>query len=126
MFYKPEPNNGYEARTYMMVSDNATGPWTSPDSGNSMGLEVFAANGIDEPLEGANGYFDNEGNFVLYVDAYMHGGNADTPFFYVGKTDADGDFKSWTVLGEGSHNINSLSPRHGSVVKITETEEIII
>lgn len=113
LFYKPENGN---VKINMLVSDNATGPYTSPDANNSAGLDVFST--VNEALEGGNGFFDHNGDFVLYADAFGHG----TSYFYVAKTDADGDFKSWTVYGESAHNINSLSPRHGSVVPIT-TEE---
>lgn len=113
LFYKPENGN---VKINMLVSDSATGPYTSPDASNSAGLDVFST--VNEALEGGNGFFDHNGDFVLYADAFGHG----TSYFYVAKTDADGDFKSWTVYGESAHNINSLSPRHGSVVPIT-TEE---
>ena len=115
LFYKPEGDENNVAKIRMMVSDNATGPYASPVS-DTAGLDIFP--GIDEALEGGNGYFDNDGNFVMYADAYGHGSS----YFYISKTDADGDFSNWTVYGEDAHNINSLSPRHGSVVKITETE----
>ena len=113
LFYKPENGN---VKINMLVSDNATGPYTSPDANNSAGLDVFST--VNEALEGGNGFFDHNGNFVLYADAYGHGSS----YFYIAKTPANGDFKSWTVYGESAHNINSLSPRHGSVVPIT-TEE---
>ena len=113
LFYKPESGN---IKINMMVSDNATGPYTSPDANNSAGLDVFST--VNEALEGGNGFFDHNGNFVLYADAYGHGSS----YFYIATTPATGDFKNWTVYGESAHNINSLSPRHGSVVPIT-TEE---
>ena len=107
LFYKPENGN---IKINMMVSDNATGPYTSADPNNSAGLDVFAS--VSEALEGGNGFFNNNGDFILYADAYGHS----TPYFYVAKTS---DFTSWTVYDESAHNINSLSPRHGSVVRIT-------
>lgn len=121
LFYKPELGkdaNGNDrtdipVRIYMLESDNATGPYNSTVS-DSKGINVFP--NVNEALEGGNGYFDNDGSFVMYADAYLHG---DTPYFYVSKTT---DFKNWNVLNESSYDINSLSPRHGSVVKIT-TEE---
>ncbi|MBR3595860.1 MAG: InlB B-repeat-containing protein, partial [Clostridia bacterium] len=122
LFYKPEATTEYPTtKINMMVSDNATGPYTSADPNNSRGLDIYltdSTNPVTEALEGPNGYFDNEGNFVMYADAYGHG----SAYFYIAKTPATGDFKTWTVYGEDAHNINSLSPRHGSVVKIT-TEE---
>ena len=112
LFYKPE---GDGSKIYMLQSDNATGPYTSPVS-DSKGLDIFS--GVSEALEGGNGYFDNNGNFVMYADAYGHGSS----YFYLTKTSASGDFKTWTLIDNNAHNINSLSPRHGSVVKIS-TEE---
>ncbi len=117
LFYKPEATKEYPTtKINMMVSDNATGPYTSADSNNSRGLDIYSS--VSEALEGGNGYFDNEGNLVMYADAYGHGSS----YFYIAKTLANGDYMNWTVYGEDAHNINSLSPRHGSVVRIT-TEE---
>ena len=113
LFYKPENGN---VKINMMVSDNATGPYTSADPNNSAGLDVFST--VNESLEGGNGFFDHNGNFVLYADAYGHG----SAYFYVATTPATGDFKNWTVYGESAHNINSLSPRHGSVVSISDED----
>ncbi len=113
LFYKPENGN---VKINMLVSDSATGPYTSPDATNSAGLDVFST--VNEALEGGNGFFDHNGNFVLYADAFGHG----TSYFYVATTPATGDFKNWTVYGESAHNINSLSPRHGSVIPITTDE----
>ncbi len=112
LFYKPE---GDGSKIYMLQSDNATGPYTSPVA-DAKGLDIFS--GVNEALEGGNGYFDNEGNFVMYADAYGHGSS----YFYLTKTSATGDFMSWELIDNSTHNINSLSPRHGSVVKIS-TEE---
>ena len=117
LFYKTETPRGESyAKVKMLVADNATGPYSSTD----VGLDVFS--GKNEALEGGNGFFDNNGNFVMYADAYMHNGGTSNPYFYVATTPANGDFTNWTVYGEDAHNINSLSPRHGSVVKISEEE----
>ncbi len=117
LFYKTETPRGENyAKVKMLVSDSATGPYSSTD----VGLDVFST--VGEALEGGNGFFDNNGNFVLYADAYMHNGGTGNPYFYVATTPASGDFTSWTIYGENAHNINSLSPRHGSVVKISEAE----
>ncbi|MBQ3520033.1 MAG: InlB B-repeat-containing protein, partial [Clostridia bacterium] len=119
LFYKAEyESDGANIDIHMLVSDNATGPYSSPVS-DAAGLDVFS--GVGEALEGSNGFFDNNGNFVMLADAYMHDGGA-TAYFYAATTPAKGDFTSWTVLSSSAHNINTLSPRHGSVVQITKSE----
>ena len=55
---------------------------------------------------------------AVKADAYGHGSS----YFYIATTPATGDFKNWTVYGESAHNINSLSPRHGSVVAVSLAE----
>ncbi|MBR3956079.1 MAG: InlB B-repeat-containing protein [Clostridia bacterium] len=118
LFYKTEYEpDGANIDIHMLVSDNATGPYSSPVS-DSAGLDVFAD--VGEALEGSNGYFVGD-QFVMLADAYMHDNGA-TAYFYAATTSAKGDFMSWETLGANSHNINTLSPRHGSVVQITEEE----
>ncbi|MBQ5591447.1 MAG: InlB B-repeat-containing protein [Clostridia bacterium] len=109
---------------HYLVGDSPTGPFTKPAaSHDDYGFRVF--DGISERLEGGNGFFDNEGHLVVYADAYDKG----DAYFYVARSKND-SFTEWDYINEsnkGSYgistfNINSLSPRHGSVVKITVDE----
>ena len=110
LFYKREGVS--PERIFMRKASSYTG-----FANSSVNLDVFSSK--QEALEGANGFFKPDGTFILYADAYWHDNNPNVPYFYAATTK---DFNSWNVLDESSHNINSLSPRHGSVVAITEAE----
>ena len=133
LFYKNEdwdydtPTTDLKTIHYLM-SENATGPYstTHPVTGESIdtngdgrGYRVYPDTTVS--LEGCNSYFDNEGYLVTYTDEYGYTnslGEAEA-HFHISRTT---DFKTFTMLDDSMHNINSLSPRHGSVVKITEDE----
>lgn len=117
---------------FYVVSENATGPYTNihpvtgenldtsgDTSGISRGYRVYPNTTVS--LEGCNSFFDNDGNLITYTDEFGHKNalNEDEAYFHISKSS---DFKTFTMLDDSIHNINSLSPRHGSVVKITEEE----
>lgn len=133
LFYKNEDWE-YDSPTtdlktiHYLVSENACGPYSTvnPQTGASIdtngdgrGYRVYPNTTVS--LEGCNSYFDNEGYLVTYTDEYGYTnavGEAEA-HFHISRTT---DFKTFTMLDDSVHNINSLSPRHGSVVKITEEE----
>lgn len=109
---------------HYLVGDSPTGPFTKPASSHDdYGFRVFDGN--SERLEGGNGFFDNKGRLVVYADAYDKG----KAYFFVARSNND-DWTQWDYIdgsnsknyGINTFNINDLSPRHGSVVKITKTE----
>lgn len=110
LFYKREGVS--PERIFMRKASSYTG-----FANSSVNLDVFSSK--QEALEGSNGFFKPDGTFILYADAYWHDNNPDVPYFYVATTK---DFNSWNIQDESAHNINSLSPRHGSVVPITKAE----
>lgn len=132
LFYKTECNShelgstssGSSLKTiHYYVGDSATGPFTNPGDNkwSNCGFSVFPNYNVS--LEGCNSFWDNDGNLVMYVDEFEHtnvAGEAKA-YFHIAKSNGT-NFKSWTYPDVSQHNINSLSPRHGSVVKIT-TEE---
>ncbi|MEE1320418.1 MAG: InlB B-repeat-containing protein, partial [Acutalibacteraceae bacterium] len=133
LFYKTECNNkelgttnkGTSLKTiHYYVGDTPTGPFRNPGDTkwSNCGFSVFPNYNVS--LEGCNSFFDNDGNLIMYVDEFEHTnyytGKAEA-YFHIAKSNGN-DFTSWSYPDVNSHNINSLSPRHGSVVKIT-TEE---
>ena len=121
MFYKDESASGGVQSIYYMVSDNGpTGPYYAPNNANDgRGPQLFAS--IGKNLEGCNSFFDDSNNLITFVDEYDYTNSAGQKeaHFHVSRTS---DFTNYTTLADSSHNINSLSPRHGSVVKITDAE----
>ncbi len=121
MFYKDESASGGIQSIYYMISDNGpTGPYYAPDNANDgRGPQLFSE--IGKNLEGCNSFFDNNGNLITFVDEYDYVNSAGLKeaHFHVSKSS---DFKTFTTLNDSVHNINSLSPRHGSVIKITKEE----
>ena len=122
MFYKDESASGGIQSIYYMISDNGpTGPYYAPDNANDgRGPQLFSE--IGKNLEGCNSFFDDNGNLVTYVDEYDYVNNLTNQkeaHFHVSRSS---DFSTFTTLPDSSHNINTLSPRHGSVVKITDEE----
>ncbi len=135
LFYKTETNGGELGTTpnntslktiHFYTGDSPTGPFSNADFGDNkwsgVGWSVFPDYNVS--LEGGNTFFDNNGNLVMLADEFEHTNpytNEAEAYFHIATTPANSDFKSWTYKTTG-HNINSLSPRHGSVVKITEAE----
>lgn len=122
MFYKDESASGGVQSIYYMISDNSPiGPYYAPNGENSgRGPQLFSD--IGQNLEGCNSFFDDNGNLLTFVDEYGYWNsltNQNEAHFHVSRSS---DFSTFTTLPDSSHNINTLSPRHGSVVKITDEE----
>ena len=122
MFYKDESASGGIQSIYYMISDNGpTGPYYAPDNANDgRGPQLFSE--IGKNLEGCNSFFDDNGNLVTYVDEYDYVNNLTNQKEAHFHVSSSSDFSTFTTLPDSSHNINTLSPRHGSVVKITDEE----
>lgn len=132
LFYKTECNShemgstqtGSSLKTiHYYVGDTPTGPFRNPGDNkwSNAGFSVFPNYNVS--LEGCNSFFDNDGNLIMYADEFEHknaSGEAEA-YFHIAKSNGT-NFKSWSYPDVSQHNINSLSPRHGSVVKITENE----
>ena len=132
LFYKTECNanelgttsNGTSLKTiHYYVGDTPTGPFTNPGDTkwSNCGFSIFPNYNVS--LEGCNSFWDNDGNLIMYADEFEHtnaAGEAEA-YFHIAKSNGY-DFTSWSYPDVSQHNINSLSPRHGSVVKITEAE----
>lgn len=133
LFYKTEcnanelgtTNKGTSLKTiHYYVGDTPTGPFTNPGDTKwpNCGFSVFPNYNVS--LEGCNSFWDNDGNLIMYVDEFEHtnslSGQSEA-YFHIAKSNGT-DFTSWSYPDVSQHNINSLSPRHGSVVKITEAE----
>ncbi len=132
LFYKTECNShelgstatGTSLKTiHYYVGDTPTGPFTNPGDTkwSKCGFSIFPNYNVS--LEGCNSFFDNQGNLIMYADEFEHknaSGEAEA-YFHIAKSNGY-DFTSWSYPDVSQHNINSLSPRHGSVVKITEAE----
>ena len=119
MFYKDEADS-IQAIYYMISDSSPVGPYYAPDNANSgRGPKVFPSLNVN--IEGCNSFFDDNGNLITYVDeyGYKNASGQVEAHFHVSSTS---DFKTYNKLAENSYNINSLSPRHGSVVKITDEE----
>ena len=133
LFYKTEcnsnelgtTNKGTSLKTiHYYVGDTPTGPFRNPGDTKwtDCGFSVFPDYNVS--LEGCNSFFDNDGNLIMYVDEFEHTNyytGQPEAYFHIAKSNGN-DFTSWTYPNVNSHNINSLSPRHGSVVKITAEE----
>ena len=121
MFYKDEAASGGVQSIYYMVSDNGpTGPYYAPGNANDgRGPQLFSW--VGKNLEGCNSFFNDQNELVTYVDEYdyTNASGQTEAHFHVCKTS---DFTNYTKVEENTYNINSLSPRHGSVVKITDAE----
>ncbi len=132
LFYKTEcnsnelgtTNKGTSLKTiHYYVGDTPTGPFRNPGDTKwtDCGFSIFPNYTVS--LEGCNSFFDNDGNLIMYADEFEHtnaNGEAEA-YFHIAKSNGY-DFTSWSYPDVSQHNINSLSPRHGSVVKITEAE----
>ena len=132
LFYKTECNGhemgstatGTSLKTiHYYVGDTPTGPFKNPGDTkwSNAGFSIFPNYNVS--LEGCNSFWDNDGNLIMYADEFEHKGatGEDEAYFHIAKSNGY-DFTSWTYPDVSQHNINSLSPRHGSVVKITEEE----
>ncbi len=125
LFYKNEDRE-YDSEKadlktiHYLVSENGPyGPYSDLGLDGGRGYRVYPGNTLN--LEGCNSFFDNEGNLITYTDEYEHedaSGNAQA-YFHISKTT---DFKNFQFDAVTDHNINDLSPRHGSVVKISAEE----
>ena len=118
MFYKDESATSGIQNIFYLISDNGpTGPYYAPDNANAgRGPQLFSW--VGQNLEGCNSFFDDNGNLVTYVDEYdyKNANGQKEAHFHVSKTS---DFVNYTKVEESEYNINSLSPRHGSVIKIS-------
>lgn len=118
MFYKDEAAGGGIQNIFYLVSDNGpTGPYYAPNGTNGgRGPQLFSW--VGQNLEGCNSFFDDNGDLVTFVDEYdyKNANGQKEAHFHVSKTS---DFVNYTKVDENSYNINSLSPRHGSVIKIS-------
>ena len=133
LFYKTEcnanelgtTNKGTSLKTiHYYVGDTPTGPFRNPGDTKwtDCGFSVFPNYNVS--LEGCNSFFDNDGNLIMYADEFEHTNyytGKEEAYFHIAKSNGY-DFTSWSYPDVSQHNINSLSPRHGSVVKITEAE----
>ncbi len=134
LFYKVEnhdknlgtdSNNSNEAlrKIFYYVGDTPTGPFENPGDTlwTNAGYSLWPEAGYS--LEGCNAVWDNDGNLLVYADEFAHKNalGEDEAYFRIAKSNGY-DFTSWSYPDVSQHNINSLSPRHGSVVKITEEE----
>ncbi len=125
LFYKTEGGNSEGVKTiYYLVADDPYGPYrvktdVSGTNDATFGHRLYP--NVTVNLEGCNSYFDNDGALITYTDEYEYtnASGAKEAHFHISKTT---DFDTFTMLNDSVHNINSLSPRHGSVVKITQEE----
>lgn len=75
---------------------------------NGRGYRVFSNNTLN--LEGVNSFFKTDGTLITYADNYDNSGT-----FYVTKSYDCNTF----IPIDDTGNLNTLSPRHGSVINIT-------
>ena len=128
MFYKDEAATSGIQNIFYLVSDNGpTGPYYAPnDANNGRGPQLFS--GIGQNLEGCNSFFDDNGNLITYADEYDYvnstTGQKEAHFHVSSSADfaTSTALPTFTNLSDSAHNINSLSPRHGSVIKITDDQ----
>lgn len=99
MYYKDES----QATICYCTAPALTGPYT---------YQGKAISTVSDALEGCNCFY-RDGKLTMFADAYNNG------YFVVAESD---DFVNWTVLDQSEHNIKNLTPRHGSVINITESE----
>ncbi|MGN0534384.1 MAG: hypothetical protein ACI4IR_00100 [Eubacterium sp.] len=101
LYYKDESN----ATICYVKSSSITGPWS--DSANPTKIL-----NTDLGLEGCNTYMVN-GQLLMLADAYGDGR------FVIGSSS---DYENFTILSDSSYSINHLSPRHGSVIAISNDQ----
>ena len=101
LYYKDESN----ATICYVKSSSITGPWS--DSANPKKIL-----NTDLGLEGCNTYMVN-GQILMLADAYGDGR------FVIGSSS---DYENFTILSDSSYSINHLSPRHGSVIAISDDQ----
>ena len=99
MYYKDES----QATICYCTASSLTGPYT---------YQGKAITSVNDALEGCNCFFIN-GQLTMFCDAYNNG------YFVAAQSN---DYATWNVLGSNTYNIDALSPRHGSVINITEAE----
>lgn len=78
------------------------------DADGGRGYRVFSNNTLN--LEGVNSFFKADGTLITYADNYDNSGT-----FYVTKSYDCNTF----IPIDDTGNLNTLSPRHGSVINIT-------
>lgn len=122
LFFKNEDNDlgtndsGTALKTihYAISEGGPLGPYTiGATASNNYRNRIYPSYNIN--LEGCNSFFDNNGDLITFTDNYVN----DVSTFYVSKSS---DFSTFTMLDSSTFNLNAVSPRHGSVVKITEAE----
>ncbi len=99
LYYKDESN----ATICYVTSDRLNGGYSSEP------VKVFSG---ETALEGCNCHFVN-GKLTMLADAYT------SNYFVAMQSD---DYKSFNLLPFESYSVNHLSPRHGSVTEITESQ----
>ena len=103
LYYKDETN----ATICYVSSKNLTGPYV--DASNP--IKVIDS---DVGLEGCNSHFiTGTDTLVMLADAYGDG------YFVMNQSH---DFKHFYPLDSNAYTINNCSPRHGSVIAISDTE----
>ena len=107
-YFKNEDSSGTGAkRIWYAVAPNANGPYTD-----------FELVETGYGSEGPQVYEVSDGAYMLMVDGYgdstYHMYSASTPYDF---TNSNG-----TMVAESSTNITALSPRHGSIVRISDAE----
>ncbi|MBQ7203065.1 MAG: hypothetical protein IJS03_03490 [Eubacterium sp.] len=107
-YFKNEDSSGTGAkRIWYAVAPNANGPYTD-----------FELVETGYGSEGPQVYEVSDGAYMLMVDGYgdstYHMYSASTPYDF---TNSNG-----TMVAESSTNVTSLSPRHGSIVRISDAE----
>ena len=101
LYYKDENN----ATICYVTSSSLTGPYSTEPQ------KVLES---DVALEGCNSYFINgTDTLVMLADAYLNG------YFVLNRSN---DFTHFTTLDNSESTINATSPRHGSVVSISNDE----
>lgn len=103
LYYKDETN----ATICYVTSKNITGPYS--DASNP--AKILNS---DVGLEGCNSYFiTGTDTLVMLADAYGDG------YFVINQSK---NFTDFYTLDSGNYTINNCSPRHGSVIAISDSE----
>lgn len=103
LYYKDETN----ATICYVTSKSLTGPYSDPANPTKV-------INTDVGLEGCNSYFiTGTDTLVMLADAYGDG------YFVMNQTT---DFKNFYSIDSSNYTINNCSPRHGSVIAISDNE----
>ncbi len=107
-YFKNEDSSGTGAkRIWYAVAPNANGPYTD-----------FELVETGYGSEGPQVYEVSDGAYMLMVDGYGDG----TYHMYSASTPYDFTNSNGTMVAESSTNVTALSPRHGSIVRISDAE----